>query len=240
MLKTVNMKQSEDQVSEKGYLIAERYSITHRLHHWVHVGCMLVFIITGFELFLKIPAMYLAGDYFLTRTVHFLLGIFIGFWDLVFYSAILFKDRKFLEIFPTPREILDMFIILLCSLKILPDSKYPHYDFYIIEEKKYVMKYHPAQKLLACMNLLIIFLMGVTGIDLAERLVSGSSGIFAVLGLLTAPLYVIGINVRFIHFLMFIYFLSTTIVHLYFALIPQNRQRLKGMVTGKEKIPMDH
>jgi hypothetical protein len=38
---------------------------------------------------------------------------------------------------------------------------------------------------------------------------------------------------------MFIYFLSTTLVHFYFALIPQNRQRLRGMVTGKENIPID-
>jgi cytochrome b subunit of formate dehydrogenase len=197
---------------------------------------MLTFLFTGFELYIKV---YFLGDYSNTKTIHYLLGLFIGFWDFFVYSLILLKDKKFLEIFPTPREILDMFIILLCSLRILPDSKYPHYDYYVLEEKKYVMKYHPAQKLLASMNLLVIFFMGVTGIALAEEIAPGSTGFVAILGLLAAPIYLFDLNLRLIHFLMFIYFLSTTMVHFYFALIPQNRQRLKGMVTGKENIPID-
>ncbi|MHA2053642.1 MAG: cytochrome b/b6 domain-containing protein, partial [Candidatus Hodarchaeales archaeon] len=231
-----NFSQIEQESTGQKYLLAERYSNIHRLHHWIHVGLMLSFLLTGLELYIKV---YFIGDYSSIRTIHLILGIFMGLWDLVFYTFILVKDHKFFEIFPTPREILDMFIIFLCSIRILPDSKYPHYDFYIIEEKKYVMKYHPAQKLLASMNLLIIFLMGVTGIALAEELTPGSAGIFAFIGLFAAPLIVLDLNIRFIHFLMFIYFLSTTIVHAYFAIIPQNRERLRGMVTGKERIPMN-
>ena len=100
------------------------------------------------------------------------------------------------------------------------------------------MKYHPAQKLLALMNLVVIFLMGVTGIALAEQLAPGSTGILAVLALLVAPLQALDLNIRFLHFLMFVYFLVSTMVHFYFAIIPQNRQRLRGMVTGKEEIPI--
>ena len=218
------------------FITVERYSRTHRLHHWIHVFCMLAFFFSGFELFIKV---YFIGDYSITRIYHFVLGIFIGGWDLIFYLAILIKDKKLLEIFPTPREILDMFIILLCAFRILPDSKYPHYDYYILEEKKYVMKYHPAQKLLALVNLLVIFLMGATGIALAEELEPGSTGLIGLLGLVVAPMYLFDLNIRLMHFLMFIYFLSSTIVHFYFALIPQNRQRLKGMVLGEEKIPFD-
>ncbi|MHA1947005.1 MAG: hypothetical protein ACW97W_12945 [Candidatus Hodarchaeales archaeon] len=203
--------------SEK-VLNVERYSRTHRFHHWIHVSLMLLFLFTGFELYIKV---YFLSDYSNTRNIHYLFGLFIGFWDLIVYPGILLKDKKFLEIFPTPREILDMFIILLCSLRILPDSKYPHYDYYILEEKKYVMKYHPAQKLLA------------------EEASSGSTGFLGILGLLAAPIIILEINLRLVHFLMFIYFLSTTLVHFYFALIPQNRQRLRGMVTGKENIPID-
>ncbi|MHA2112291.1 MAG: cytochrome b/b6 domain-containing protein [Candidatus Hodarchaeales archaeon] len=221
--------------SEK-VLNVERYSRTHRFHHWIHVSLMLLFLFTGFELYIKV---YFLSDYSNTRNIHYLFGLFIGFWDLIVYPGILLKDKKFLEIFPTPREILDMFIILLCSLRILPDSKYPHYDYYILEEKKYVMKYHPAQKLLASVNLLVIFLMGVTGIAIAEEASSGSTGFLGILGLLAAPIIILEINLRLVHFLMFIYFLSTTLVHFYFALIPQNRQRLRGMVTGKENIPID-
>ncbi|MHA2165474.1 MAG: hypothetical protein ACXAAT_06355 [Candidatus Hodarchaeales archaeon] len=150
--------------SEK-VLNVERYSRTHRFHHWIHVSLMLLFLFTGFELYIKV---YFLSDYSNTRNIHYLFGLFIGFWDLIVYPGILLKDKKFLEIFPTPREILDMFIILLCSLRILPDSKYPHYDYYILEEKKYVMKYHPAQKLLASVNLLVIFPQKKPHLDLQD------------------------------------------------------------------------
>jgi cytochrome b subunit of formate dehydrogenase len=237
MFKTKNVQQAEEKKTVN-ILSVERYSKTHRLHHWVHVGSMILFFITGLEIAIKV---FFIGGYSLaqlTKTFHFALGIFVGFWDLIFYLGILIKDRKILEIFPTPREILDLFIILLCALRILPDEKYPHYDFYILEEKKYIMKYHPAQKLLALSNLIVIFLMGVTGIALAEQALPGSTGMLVVLALLLVPLEFLNLNVRFIHFLLFAYFILTTIIHFYFALIPQNRQRLRGMVTGKENIPI--
>ena len=82
----------------------------------------------------------------------------------------------------------------------------------------------------------MIFLMGVTGILLAEELVPGSTGVLSILGLFAIPFQVFNIDIRFIHFGIYLYFLFSTLVHFYFAVIPQNRHRLKGMVTGKEKI----
>jgi cytochrome b subunit of formate dehydrogenase len=237
MFKTKNVQHVEEKKTLE-MLSVERYSKTHRLHHWIHVGSMVLFLITGLEIAIKV---FFIGGYHLaqlTKTFHFALGIFVGCWDLIFYLAILIKDKKFLEIFPTPREILDMFIILLCALRILPDEKYPHYDFYILEEKKYIMKYHPAQKLLALTNIIVIFLMGVTGIALAEQMLPGSTGILSLLALILVPMEFLNLNIRFLHFLMFVYFIMTTMVHFYFAIIPQNRQRLRGMVTGKENIPI--
>ncbi|MFX0149186.1 MAG: cytochrome b/b6 domain-containing protein [Candidatus Hodarchaeota archaeon] len=236
MLKTKKVLSKADESKTFEFLSVERYTKSHRLHHWVHVGSMVLFILTGFEIAIKVY--FFGTTYGFTRTLHYILGIFVGGWDLIFYIAILIKDRKLLEIIPTPREILDLIIIALCAFRILPDSKYPHYDFYILEEKKYIMKYHPAQKLLALMNLVVIFLMGVTGIALAEQLAPGSTGILAVLALLVAPVQALNLNIRFLHFLMFVYFLVSTMVHFYFAIIPENRQRLRGMVTGKEKIPI--
>jgi len=236
MLKTEKVYRKKDKSESFEVLSVERYTKSHRLHHWVHVGSMVLFLFTGFEIAIKVY--FFGTTYQLTRTLHYILGIFVGGWDLIFYVAILIKDKKLLEIIPTPREILDLFIIALCAFKILPDSKYPHYDFYILEEKKYIMKYHPAQKLLALMNLVVIFLMGVTGIALAEQLAPGSTGILAVLALLVSPLQALNLNIRFLHFLMFVYFLVSTMVHFYFAIIPQNRQRLRGMLTGKEEIPI--
>lgn len=210
-----------------------RYNNLQRLHHWVHVIVMILFFLTGFELFIRV---YFIEDYFFTRVLHFLLGIFAGFWDIIFFGAILIGYRKINEIIPYPRDFLDIAIIVLCAIGILPDEKYPTYDFYDLEKKKYVMKYHPLQKLLTVSNVIMIFLMGVTGIVLAEEVVPGSTGVLSILGLFAIPFQVFKIDIRFIHFGVYLYFLFTTFIHFYFAVIPQNRHRLKGMATGKEKI----
>ncbi|MFX1286311.1 MAG: cytochrome b/b6 domain-containing protein [Promethearchaeota archaeon] len=210
-----------------------RYNNLQRLHHWVHVIVMVVFFLIGFELFIQI---YFIGDYFFTRTLHFALGIFAGFWDIIFFGAIIIGSKKLNEIIPYPRDFLDIAIIFLCAIGVLPDEKYPKYDFYVREKKKYIMQYHPLQKLLTVSNIIMIFLMGVTGIALAEELVPGSTGILAILGLLVFPFQMFELDIRFIHFGIYLYFLFTTLLHFYFAVIPQNRHRLKGMVTGKEKI----
>ena len=46
---------------------------------------------------------------------------------------------KFFKLLDLDRDFLDLFIIVLCALKILPDSKYPHYNFYSIEDNKYIL-----------------------------------------------------------------------------------------------------
>jgi len=217
----------------------ERYNRSQRLHHWVHVISMLTFFFTGLELFLQ---MYFIGDYFLTRSFHFVLGIFIGAWDLLYFPYILVKYNKIREIIPTPRDFLDLFIITLCYFRILPDSKYPHHDFYILEEEKYVMKYHPGQKILSVSNIFVIFGMGVTGIVLAENVAPGAAGFFipgfviAVFSLIVIPFELLSINLRLIHFLGYLYFILTTLLHFYLAIIPSNQNRLRGIVTGKEKL----
>jgi len=227
--------------AQEGYEIisVERYNRSQRLHHWIHVFGMLAFFFTGLELFIQ---MYFIGDYFLTRAFHFMLGIFIGIWDLVYFPFILMKDNKLGEIIPTPRDVLDLFIITLCYFKILPDSKYPHHDFYILEEEKYVMKYHPGQKILSVTNILAILGMGVTGIVLAENVSPGTAGFFvpgfviALFSLLVSPLQLLSINLRLIHFLGYLYFILTTLLHFYLAIIPSNRNRLRGIVKGQENL----
>ncbi len=218
------------------FLNVERYAKGERLHHWVHVLSMLVFFFTGLELFIPI---FFVGDYLSTRTLHFFLGILIGLWDQLFFGYLVIKNKHLHQIIPTPRDFLDLAIIALCAVGILPDEKYPHYDFYIPEEKRYVMKYHPAQKILTVSNLLMISILGITGISLAETLVPGSMGIFGVIvGAILFPLSIINFDVRFLHFLVYLYFIISTLIHFYFAVIPANRNRLRGMVTGKEMIPL--
>lgn len=221
----------------EGYEIitVERYNRSQRIHHWVHVISMVTFFFTGLELFLQ---MYFIGDYFATRSFHFMAGIFIGSWDLLFFV----KTENLREIIPTPRDFLDLIIITLCYIKILPDSKYPHHDFYILEEKKYVMKYHPGQKILSTTNILAILGMGITGIVLAESVSPGAAGFFVpgfvieIFSILVIPFQLLFIDLRLIHFLGYLYFILTTLLHFYLAIIPSNRNRIRGIVTGKEKL----
>jgi cytochrome b subunit of formate dehydrogenase len=215
------------------FIKVQRYNKAQRLHHWVHVFSMIIFFTTGLELVIK---MYFIGDYMFTRSLHYSLGIFIGLWDLIFFVSVVLIEREVHQLIPTPRDFLDLVIILLCALRILPDSKYPHYDYYIVEKEEYIMKYHPAQKLLSLTNLLAIFMMGVTGIALAEELSPGSTMILSVLTIFLLPFQIFYLDVRFIHFLIYIYFVGSTMVHFYFAIIPANRNRLRGMITGKEHI----
>ncbi|MFW9854479.1 MAG: cytochrome b/b6 domain-containing protein [Candidatus Thorarchaeota archaeon] len=229
------------------YLTVQRYKRSQRLHHWVHVLSMGFFFFTGFQILFQ---EYFGMDYFFVRTFHLCLGLFIVSWDLLFFGYLMTKYWKFNEIIPTPRDILDLAIILLCSLKILPDEKYPHYDYFVVTnydswlkhhhpaESRYIMKYHPAQKFLTTANLVVMVLMAITGLKMADELVPGSLGIILEnsINLLALPLTVLGLDFRFIHFLLYVYFLTTTLIHLYFAVIPSNRNRLRGMVTGSERI----
>ncbi|MHA2156279.1 MAG: cytochrome b/b6 domain-containing protein [Candidatus Hodarchaeales archaeon] len=238
MAEAEKTKSDKETPNPSNLLIVERYKRSQRLHHWVHVILMIFFLFTGLELFIQ---MYFIGDYYITRNLHLFIGIFIGFWDLIIFPAIVIRFRKYGELIPTPRDFLDMFIIFLCAIKILPDSKYPHYDYYNVDEKKYIMKYHPAQKVLSLTNMFAILAMGITGIVLSKTTHPGQIPAFLVdlFSAIVSPLDLLGIDIRFVHFLVFLYFIMTTMIHFYFAIIPQNRERLRGMITGNEKIPLE-
>jgi cytochrome b subunit of formate dehydrogenase len=224
-------------VPDEDYIIAHRYTAIQRAQHWVNAFAMGIFFITGLMIFL--------GDYPLlgyknTQTYHLYLGIFIMFWSLVLYFNIVVAEKKIRDIIPTPRDFLDLFIIVLCCLGIWSDDKYPHYDYYDPEKKKYVMKYHPTQKLLALTNIFMLILIGATGFVMYDELVPGDFELLAVVSaVLVDPLVdITNTNARFIHFVVFVYFLASTMIHTYFTLLKDNRGRFEGMVRGEEKIPI--
>ncbi len=214
-----------------------RYGVAGRLYHWVHAMAMLLFLSTGWQIYISQP---IFGDMNLIIAIHISLGIFIIFWDLVVQIAILIIEGHVRDVIPTPTDIADLILILLCTLRIIDDKNYPHYDFYDPSLSIYFRKYHPAQKILSISDILAMFFMGITGIALAETLQPGSTGFMAFFAGLTILfswlIPVTSTNLRFIHFLIFIYFLLTTVFHVYFALIPQNFSRLRAMITGKELI----
>jgi cytochrome b subunit of formate dehydrogenase len=214
-----------------------RYGTAGRFYHWVHAASMMLFLSTGWQIHISQP---IFGDLGAVRTLHIALGIFIIFWDLVVQIAIIAIEGHAKDVIPTLNDVADLIVIILCTLRIIDDKYYPHYDFYDPTLGAYVRKYHPGQKFLSISDILAMLFMGITGIALAELIQSGSTGMMSFLAGATVLFsWLIPItltNLRFIHFLLFMYFLLTTIFHVYFALIPQNFSRLRAMVTGNEII----
>lgn len=218
------------------YITAKRYGVTHRLLHWVNMFSMMIFFTTGFEIhYSNFPL----GGHNFTQDLHVFLGIFIILWSVFLYIIYHIVEGKLHEIIPTPRDFLDMAIIMGCALRILPDSKYPHYDFYDPVLQVYVMKYHPTQKLLAFGNFVMLIFMGFTGFALYENLQPGKLGVIGTgsKAIVNPVIDFVGIQLRFLHFFIFLYFFVGTSIHVYFTLLPSNRRRLKGMIGGYENIP---
>lgn len=228
----------EDKTGEEIILYnVRRYGVGGRVYHWVHAMAMLLFLSTGWQIYISQP---IFGDMNLIIAIHISLGIFILFWDLIVQIAILIIEGHAHDVIPTLTDITDLILILMCTLRILDDKYYPEYDFYDPSSGIYFRKYHPAQKFLSIADILAMAFMGITGIALAETLMPGSTGPMAFVGSFTIIfswlIPATSTNLRFMHFLVFIYFLLTTIFHIYFALIPQNFSRLKAMITGNELI----
>src|SRR3990172_4314119 len=211
-----------------------RYGTAGRFYHWVHAACMMLFISTGWQIYTR---EVIFADMQTIRLLHITLGIFIIFWDLLFQPLILLIDGHFKDVIPTFTDVRDLVVMLLCALRLLDDSHYPHYDFYDPQLGVYVRKYHPGQKFLSISDMAAMLFMAITGIGLAEMQQAGSTGIMGFLATINSiymPIFLgLGINIRFIHFLIFVFFTITTFFHIYFALIPQNIHRLKAMITGK-------
>ena len=236
MIHSDNKNEFEDQDEIILYNV-RRYGTAGRLYHWVHAASMMLFLSTGWQIHVNQPILFNMSA---IRILHIVLGIFILFWDLGVQIAIIAIEGHLKDIIPTPSDIADLCIILLCTLRIIDDKYYPHYDFYDPDLGIYIRKYHPGQKFLAIGDIFAMFLMGVTGIALAEVQQPGSTGLIGFFGSFTLLIsWIVPITsqiLRFFHFILFVFFGLTTIFHIYFALIPQNFSRLRAMITGKELI----
>lgn len=199
----------------------------------------MLFISTGVQIHL---AQAFFADMGAVRTLHIALGVFIILWDLVLQPILLFGEKHFLDMIPTHKDVRDLILILLCATGLIGDKHYPHYDFYDKETGHYVRKFHPAQKFLAVTDILAMVGMAYTGIALAEMQEAGSTGVMQFLTFFNGIFNLIPFvevtmaNLRFVHFLLFVFFTFTTLNHIYFAFIPNNYSRLRGMVMGTEEI----
>lgn len=232
--KEQELKTETEIMPQHDYIVAYRYNTPQRIQHLVNLICMNLFFITGLEIY---KGEYPLGGYEFTQNLHVALGLFIVYWSIYLYLVILFNDKKFGDIIPTPRDILDLGIILLCALRILPDSKYPHYDFYDPKKKKYVMKYHPTQKFLSTANFFMLIFISITGFALYEQISPGTLWIVGTGSMdIITPIINLGLPLRFLHFMIFVYFFASTSIHVYFTLLKENRGRLHGMMIGGERI----
>ena len=192
-----------------------RYGVAGRMYHWTHAMAMMLFLSTGWQIYINQPVFGIS----LSTVIdfHIALGVFIIFWDLVVQIVIITIEGHARDIIPTITDFADLILILLCTLRILDDKYYPHYDFYDPSLGIYVRKYHPAQKFLSIADILAMLFMGITGIALANALQPGATGFMGAFAGLTIiftwliPATVA--NLRFMHFLIFIYFLLTTTYH---------------------------
>jgi len=218
-------------------IIAKRYSRIQRTQHWGNVILMIILFLTGLEIY---SGIYVGGAKF-TQTIHIWAGLLVFILSWIIYTFIIIGERKITEIIPSPRDFLDVVLIMGCAFGILSDEKYPHYDFYDAEKGKYINKYHPTQKFLATINYIMLFFIAMSGFALYGYIAPGNWTFFANIGdWFMTPLINWGIPIRFFHFLVFAYFLMSTMIHFYFTMLPQNRERLRGMATGTQKIPKAH
>jgi Ni,Fe-hydrogenase I cytochrome b subunit len=215
------------------HIVAKRYTLLQRTQHWGNSLIMGIFFITGFEILLK---KFFTGDSGTTQLIHVYSGYYIMVWSVILYVFVILWEKKLKDIIPTPRDILDLGLILLCGLGLIDDKWYPHYDYYNPMTKKYHNKYHPVQKFLAFGNFFMLVFIGITGFALLGEINPGSDGFGDLIYTALTPLIDMGWDLRFTHFLVFIYFLMSTAMHTYFALLKSNRGRFQGMVGGKEHI----
>lgn len=227
--------------NKKRFIKARRYSIFHATQHWGNMLLMVLFFFTGLEIAF---GKHLIGDYLFTKSFHLVIGYIIMFWSIVYYAFVIYWDKNLYEVIPTPRDILDLLLIFFCAIGILDDKHYPHYDFYDPIRKRYVMKYHPVQKFLAFFNFWALIFIGITGFALYDQINPGQN-FFGELGaLIMSPFITIiddlGLNIRFIHYLIFIYFGLGTSIHAYFALKKVNRSRFIAMLKKYEHIELEY
>ncbi|MHA2502223.1 MAG: cytochrome b/b6 domain-containing protein [Candidatus Kariarchaeaceae archaeon] len=219
------------------YLVVKRYSSIQRVQHWGNVILMILLGVTGIEISQgKFPL----GGMLFTQQLHLWAGLLVFILSWILYTFIIAVEGRVREILPTPRDVLDLFIILGCGIGLISDEHYPHYDFYDKDKGKHINKYHPTQKFLAVLNYIMLFMIAMSGFALYGKVAPGNWTFFVSIGdAIMNPLLDLGLPLRFFHFLVFAYFLVSTSIHFYFTVLPQNRQRLWGMLTGRQKIKFD-
>jgi len=208
-----------------GKVEVERHGLGIRLVHWTHVGLMLTFIVTGYGIFTRNPPFGAA-----TVPVHIAASFAILAIDYPLQFFFMWRSHEFPFLFVPRKDDIRVALSLLGNFFGLTRA-YEEHATVDPETKGWYRgrKYCSFQKGLLLMDLVAIFVMALTGYALywpggfpwLYDFLRPWGGYFAIRGL---------------HLLMFYYFVSTLVGHVYLSLIPMNWGKMRSMILGKGKI----
>ncbi len=195
-----------------------RHTIEHRIWHWVFFATMGLLVLTGVEIYFGIT---IFGGLSLARAWHVIFALLVAFWAYPIFLYFYWVTGELKELVPVTGDIAFFGQMTKNFLGLSP--YYPEHSTYDIKAGKYYKKYNPGQKAVYAGILLFLFLQGVSGFAMFWP---------DIFGFVTAALGGMA-NVRALHLVLMYAILGLVVMHIYMAVIPQNREALKSMFTGK-------
>lgn len=209
-----------------GEVTVLRNTLAFRIIHWVHAIAMVLFVLTGWQIYGPIWGIApIFGSYHVARAWHMGLAIFVAFWWFVvmFYYATITGGLK--EHFLTGAD----FSYMWNSTKnFFGIGKHPVFNRYDPKTGEWYLKYNFGQKILFWIDTLALIAIGLTGLAMFDPVTFG--WVFNIL-VTFGPGPVVA---RGIHYILFWYFaLISLAAHTYFGVVlPTNWQAAKAMITG--------
>jgi thiosulfate reductase cytochrome b subunit len=200
-----------------------RHPIEHRIWHWVFFVTMGLLALTGIDMYLtyRIFGYSIYGGFGLARSWHIIFALLAAFWAYPIFLYIYGVTGELKELIPTTRDI--TFFGDMARNFLGLSTYYPEHSTYDLRGKKYYIKYNPGQKVVYGGILMFLLLQGITG--LAMYWPDRFGFVISILGDI--------VNVRALHLALMYAILGLVTMHVYMAVIPQNWESLKSMLTGK-------
>jgi len=200
-------------------VVVRRHSAFDIIWHWVNFAAFLVVILTGWQVY---TGWQILGDTPSVSLLHFDVAIFLAFWNfpIFLYQSVVSGELPFFLLrvsdFGRSRELLKAFLGL--------SSHRPEYCTYDVDCGRYYRKYNPLHKTHVWVSLLLLLLLGATGLLMyfASPTLDELTGGLA--------------NLRALHLSLFYAFTFFNLGHIYFASIPQNWEKMtKSIFNGRAK-----
>jgi cytochrome b subunit of formate dehydrogenase len=195
-----------------------RHSLEHRIWHWVFFITMGVLVLTGLQIYFGFPIFGAIG---LARSWHMLFAYLAAFWAFPIFLYFYWVTGELKELLPGLSDV--SFFLQMTKNFLGLSTYYPEHSTFDTSAGKYFQKYNPGQKVVYWGILFFLLVQGVTGFMMFWP------------DTFTLVVYVLGgvTNVRALHLVLMYAIISLVAMHIYMSLIPQNREALKSMFTGR-------